>query len=440
MTGADTRPSGAGGSGGTGGLAGGSGGLAGGAYAGASAGCAGSSAGGGQAPAVQLAPYQCRPAWAEVDLAAVHHNASVLAALASPAELCAVVKAGGYGHGAVEVARAALAGGATWLAVALVEEGRDLRAAGIAAPILVLSEPPPAAMAEVVASSLTPTIYTRAGLAAVSDHAGRSGAGRSRPPFPVHIKVDTGMHRVGAASEDAVALAREAAADPHLILDGFWTHFAVSDEVADPFTDTQIERFEDALARLDEGGISPRLRHAANSGGTLWHLGAHYDMVRCGIALYGLSPAGDGPDQPPVPALRPAMSLKARVSFVKRVAAGERLSYGRRYQVPVDSVIATVPLGYADGVPRRLAADGCQVLIGGRRRPIAGTVTMDQLLVDCGPDAEVSAGDEVVLIGSQGGETIGAWEWADATGTIAYEVVCGISGRVPRLYLDGPWP
>ncbi len=396
--------------------------------------------GGRNQPSMGLATYQCRPAWAEVDLGAIRHNASVLSALVAPAQLCAVVKAGGYGHGAAEVARAALAGGASWLAVALVEEGRDLRAAGVDAPILVLSEPPPAAMAEVVASSLTPTIYTRAGLAAVSHEAGRAGAGRSRSRFPVQVKVDTGMHRVGATTADAVDLAAGAAADGHLVLDGFWTHFAASDEVADPFTDTQIERFDRALDRLDAAGVAPRLRHAANSGGTLWHRRARYDMVRCGIALYGLSPAPAGPDLPPIPDLRPALSLRARVSFVKRVAAGERLSYGRRYQVPTDSVVATVPLGYADGVPRRLGADGCEVLIGGRRRRIAGTVTMDQLLVDCGPDADISTGDEVVLIGNQGGEEISAWEWATATGTIAYEVVCGISGRVPRLYLDGGRP
>lgn len=394
----------------------------------------------GDAAPVKLATYQCRPAWAEVDLGAIRHNASVLSALAAPARLCAVVKAGGYGHGAAEVARAALAGGATWLAVALVEEGRDLRAAGIDAPILVLSEPPTSAMAEVVASSLTPTIYTRAGLTAVSHEAGLSGAGRSRPRFPVHVKVDTGMHRVGATADDAVELAAEAAADHHLLLDGFWTHFAVSDEVTDSFTDTQIQRYAEALGRLEAAGVAPRLRHTANSGGTLWHPGARYDMVRCGIALYGLSPAPQGSDAPPIPDLRPALSLKARVSFVKTVAAGERLSYGRRYQVPTDSVVATVPLGYADGVPRRLGADGCQVLIGGRRRPIAGTVTMDQLLVDCGPGADVAIGDEVVLIGRQGAHRISAWEWADATGTIAYEVVCGISGRVPRLYVDGSGP
>jgi alanine racemase len=381
--------------------------------------------------------YRVRPAWAEVDLAAIRHNATVLAGTAAPAELCAVVKAGGYGHGAVEVARAALSGGASWLAVALVEEGRELREAGITAPVLVLSEPPAEAMAEVVAAALTPTIYTRPGLAALQKAmAGGAGPASTNGPFPVHIKADTGMHRVGAPVDAAVELAGQVAADPALALDGFWTHLAVSDEVDNPFNDTQFDRFDAALDQLAGRGLAPRLRHASNSGGTLWHPRGRYDMVRCGIALYGLSPAGPGPA---VPDLRPAMSLKARVSYSKEVAAGERLSYGLRYEVPVDSVVATIPLGYADGIPRRLSAEGGQVLIAGRRRPPAGTVAMDQILVDCGPGADVRAGDEVVLIGRQGDQVIDAWEWATATGTIAYEVVCGISGRVPRVHIHGSW-
>lgn len=384
-------------------------------------------------------------------MSAIRHNASVLRSTAGGAELCAVVKAGGYGHGALEVARAALAGGAGRLAVALVEEGRELRAAGIDAPILILSEPPSDAMAEVVTAGLTPTIYTRAGLEglrrAVAQAAQRAGTARAatvladRPLgtsglFPVHVKVDTGMHRVGATQQDAVDLACMIAADPTLELEGFWTHLAVSDEVDNPYHQIQFDRYDAALAALERRGVRPAIRHASNSGGTLWHERGRYDMVRCGISLYGLLPAPHGPSSPD---LRPAMSLKARVSYVKQVAAGERLSYGLRYEVPVDSVIATVPLGYADGVTRSLAARGAQVLIRGRRRRMAGTVTMDQILVDCGPGADVAGGDEVVLIGRQGDDAIGAWEWAEATGTIAYEVVCGISGRVPRVYLQGSW-
>lgn len=380
------------------------------------------------------APPGLRPAWAEVDLGAIRRNAATLASVAAPAALCAVVKAGGYGHGAVEVATAALEGGATWLAVALVEEGRELRSAGITTPVLVLSEPAQEAMDEVVVSGLTPTVYTGDGLDALRKAV---AAHRSASPFPLHIKVDTGMHRVGATEADALALAVAAAADPALRLEGLWTHLAVSEDVDHSHNHLQLDRFDAAAARLAEAGLSPPMFHAANSGGTLWHPRARYGMVRCGIALYGLAPAPDGPAAPP---LEPAMALKARVSFVKEVEAGERLSYGLRYRVDPRSVVATVPLGYADGVTRSLSERGGQVLIGGRRRPISGTVTMDQILVDCGPGADVAAGDEVVLLGSQGDETIGAWEWASATGTIAYEVVCGISGRVPRVYTGGGWP
>jgi alanine racemase len=384
--------------------------------------------------ATEAGRRRLRPAWAEVDLDAITANAGLLRATAAPAQLCAVVKADGYGHGAVPVARAAQAGGATWLGVALVEEGVELREAGIGGRILVLSEPAPSAMADVVASGLTPTLYTPAGVAAAVAEVRRNPAAG---PLAVHIKVDTGMHRVGAAPDDAIALVLDVVAQPELDLEGFFTHFAVADEVDDPYTAAQIARFEAVLATLADAGVLPRLRHTANSAGTIWHPGARADMVRCGIGLYGLAPAPDGPPSATVAGLRPAMSLHAHVSYAKALPAGERLSYGLRYRLAERSVVATVPLGYADGVPRDLAAAGGHVLIDGRRRPLAGTVTMDQLLVDCGPDADVAVGDEVVLLGHQGGEAIDAWEWASLTGTIAYEIVCGISTRVPRTYRGG---
>ena len=353
-----------------------------------------------------------RPTWAEVDLDAIRHNARVLTERAAPATLCAVVKADGYGHGAVAVARAALEGGATWLAVALVEEGVALRDQGITAPILLLSEPPDVGGA--VAAGLTPTVYTGAGVVAAGD-------------VPVHLKVDTGMHRVCADPATAAQLARTI---PHL--EGVWTHFAVADQVDDPFTDEQAERFDTLLAELAAAGIHPAQRHACNSAGVLGHPQWHYDMVRCGIALYGVAPS-------PAMAelarhLRPALSLKAEVSYVKEVEAGEGVSYGLRYRLPERSTIATVPTGYADGVPWRLGVTGGEVLIGGFRRPIAGAVTMDQITVDCGDDRSVRPGDEVVLIGRQGDEHIGAHEWAERVGTIAYEVLTGIGPRVPREY------
>jgi alanine racemase len=366
-----------------------------------------------------------RPAWAEVDLAAIRHNASALRDLAAPAALCAVVKADGYGHGAEAVARAALEGGATWLAVALVEEGIALREAGIDAPVLMLSEPPVEALADVVRHRLTPTLYTAKGVEAA---AGAAGAGQ----LAVHVKVDTGMHRVGATVDEAVALARAVADAPALALQGFWTHLAVADEPDDPYTNTQLDRFEAARARLAEAGVEPEVLHAANSAGAIAHPTARYDMVRCGIALYGCAPSPHvGGDV----GLRPTLALKAAVSFVKTLPAGERVSYGLRWRAEGETVVATVPLGYADGVTRRLSAAGGVVLIGGRRCPIAGTVTMDQVTVDCGPDATVAPGDEVVLIGGQGSDRITADEWAERLDTISYEVLCGIGPRVPRVHV-----
>ncbi len=370
-----------------------------------------------------------RPVWAEVDLAAIRHNVGVLARLAAPARLGAVVKAAAYGHGPVESAQAALDGGASWLAVALVEEGAQLRDAGIDAPVLLLSEPPAGAMADVVGLRLTPTVYTEAGVAAAAAAAAAAGG----EPLPVHLKVDTGMHRVGAAPSDAVKLAimvREE--QPELELQGVWTHLAVADNPADPFTDTQIARFAAVLDELAGLGVRPALAHACNSAGLLAHPAARHDLVRCGLAIYGVAPSPALAEA--CSDLRPALALKARVSLVKEVEAGEGVSYGLRFRADRPTVVATVPIGYADGVPWRLTGAGGEVLLGGRRRPLAGSVTMDQLMVDCGDDASVAVGDEVVLIGRQGAEEIGAWEWAERLGTIAYEVLSGIGARVPRVH------
>jgi alanine racemase len=348
---------------------------------------------------------------------------------AAPAAVWAVVKANGYGHGAVPVAGAALEAGAEGLCVALVEEADELRRAGIDAPILVLAEPPPHQLGEIARTGARAVVYTaRAidGLNAVARAASTTIA--------VHLKLDTGMHRVGAPAADAVALARRIAEQPGLVLEGLMTHLAVADEPDDPYTDGQLDAFAAALAALRAEGIDPPLVHAANSAAALAHPRSRHSLVRAGIATYGIVPgpgvAALGRD------LRPAMALRARVSFVKRVGAGERISYGLRHRFAADTTVATVPLGYADGVPRRLSSTGGVVLVGGRRRPIVGVVTMDQLMVDCGDDP-VTAGDDVVLIGAQGAEEITAEEWATRLGTITYEVTCGISARVPRTVVDG---
>jgi alanine racemase len=378
-----------------------------------------------------------RPAWLEVDLARVTANVAHIARTVAPARVCAIVKADGYGHGAVQVACAAIEGGASYLGVALAEEGHELRQAGLDVPVLVLSEPPPEAMRMVVEDHLTAAVYTAGGLSALLDaaRAERRDSGAGCAPVPVHLKLDSGMHRVGADESTFAELAAAVAGQPELVLEGAFTHLAVADEPGNAYTGEQLRRFDAALAGLEAEGTKPHLLHAANSAGALCHPEARYAMVRPGIAMYGISPGPLVRAHPAVAALQPVLSLKAQVSFAKEVEAGERVSYGLRYELAHRSVVATVPLGYADGVPRRLYEAGGEVLVGGRRCPIAGTVTMDQIMVDCGPGAGVRTGDEVVLIGRQGSEEVTAWEWASRLGTIAYEVTCGLSPRLPRIYV-----
>jgi alanine racemase len=339
----------------------------------------------------------------------------------------AVVKADGYGHGAVPCARAAVEAGATMLGVALVEEGVELREAGVDAPILVLSEPVAAAADAVVEHRLVPTVYTTGGIEALAKAVIAAGA----EPLPVHLKVDTGMHRVGCTPAAAGGLAATVASHDELWLDGVFTHLAVADELDHPYNARQLAAFDDVLTRLDSRGLAPRVVHSSNSAGAIVIPDARYDMVRCGIAIYGVPPAPALADVLP---LRPALAVKARVSFVRRLDAHEALSYGLRYELPRESWVATVPIGYADGIPRNLGLRGGEVLVGGRRCRIAGSVTMDQLMVDLG-DAPAQPGDEVVLLGRQRDAEITAQEIADRLDTIAYEVVCGIGPRVPRRHL-----
>jgi alanine racemase len=247
------------------------------------------------------------------------------------------------------------------------------------------------------------------------------------------MKVDTGMNRIGIAPADALSLAREIVKRPELVLEGVFTHCAVADEPDNPFTDEQLDRYEAVLAQLGDAGIFPSIRHSANSATAIAHPRGRYDLVRVGIVVYGIAPA---PGLEGTPDLRPALSLFAEVSTVKRVKAGEGISYGLRHRFESDATVATVPIGYADGIPRRLGLVGGEVLIGGKKRPIVGVVTMDQLMVDCGDDS-IEVGDEVVLIGTQGKETITSEDVAGHLDTIAYEIICGIGPRVPRFYPRG---
>ncbi|MDP9343996.1 MAG: alanine racemase [Actinomycetota bacterium] len=362
-----------------------------------------------------------RPTVAEVDLDAIRHNARVLKP--SSAELMAVVKGQGYGHGAVEVARAALEAGATWLGVALVEEGIELREAGIGAPLLMLSEFPPGSERDALAAGITPTVYSDPGLDALA----RAGQDLDVTPR-VHVKVDTGMHRVGLYPPERVLELVRRAVGSGCVLEGLWTHFAKAEDDEET-TARQLRAFLDVARELAGAGFVPRYRHAANSAAAIRYPEAHLDLVRVGVALYGLDP-GNG--LAASAGLRPALTWRSAVSAVRRLPAGQAISYGHTYRLERETVVATVPVGYADGY-RRALSSRADVLIGGKRRRVAGTVTMDQLMADCGRD-EAGPGDEVVLIGGQGEEEITVGELAGLAGTIDYEVVCGIGSRVPRVY------
>jgi alanine racemase len=364
------------------------------------------------------------PLWAEVDLARIRRNVARLKARLRPgARLLAVVKADGYGHGAPMAASAALDGGADWLGVARVHEGAALRGAGIHAPILLLAEPHADAVAHAVELGLVPTLYTPATARRFAEAA--RVAGRE---VPVHVKVDTGMHRYGLAPADVARFLEVVGSEEGLRAEGIWSHFAVAEDVLNPYTRRQFECFTEVLAGLGSAAEG-LVRHLANSAGLLTFPEAHFDMVRTGIAVYGIHPSPGLADRVE---LEPAMSFKSRVGLTKVLAAGESVSYGQRYTMPAEGVVATVPCGYADGLRRGLTNAG-DVLIRGRRYRIAGTVTMDHLMVDLGTDG-VEVGDEVVMLGSQGAQEITAQEVADVLGTIPYEVVCGIGARVPRVY------
>ncbi len=368
-----------------------------------------------------------RAARVEVDLDAVRHNVRTVAATVAPAAVCFVVKADGYGHGSIAVARAGLEAGASWLAVALVEEAAVLREAGISSPILLLSEPKLEDVGLAVHHGLRLSVYRHETIEAAAD----MDTSRSAP-VPLHLKVNTGMNRIGAAPEDVVGLAQAIARRPGVKLEALWTHCAVADEPGNEFTQVQLGRFDAVVSRLERAGIQPPILHVANSAAAIDHPSSHHDMVRVGIAAYGIAPSPALQGRLP---LRPAMSLLAEVSLVKRVAAGESISYGLTHRFERPATVATVPIGYADGVARNLSRVGGEVLIRGRRYPIVGRITMDQLMVDCG-DEVVDPGDEVVLIGEQGSDQITADEWAARLDTIAYEIVCGIGPRVPRCYQD----
>ena len=370
------------------------------------------------------------PVWAEVDLKAIAYNVRQIRQIVPPqTEIMAVVKADAYGHGAVATARTALTNGAGRLAVARVSEGEKLREAGIGAPILLLGCTPPGQFADVLRLSLTQTVYSKEMAALLNDRAGQKGVRAA-----VHVKVDTGMGRLGFPAESAAAVQEvlEIARLPHLAVEGVFTHFATADSRDKSYAHEQLERFLVFLDALRRAGLTVPWRHCANSAAIIDLPAAHLDLVRPGIALYGLYPSGEV--ERSRLRLKPAMALKARVAQVKRVPAGFKISYGATYETPAPTVITTLPVGYADGYSRLLSSRG-EVLIHGQRAPVVGRVCMDQCMVDAGHIPDVAPGDEAVLFGRQGEAFLPVEEVAKAVGTINYEVVCQINSRVPRVYL-----
>ena len=363
---------------------------------------------------------------ARVDLDAITGNVATLREHVVPSAVMAVVKAGGYGHGAVAAARAALRGGAGWLGVVHVAEALELRAAGVEGPLLCLMAIGEQAHADAIAAG----VDLSAGSVGMVRHL-TAAAARAGRPARVHLKADTGLSRGGATAADwpaviEAALAAQAAGRVSVV--GLWSHFASADEPGNPSIVAQLAAFGEALAVAEKAGVAPEVRHIANTAAAIGVPEANYDLVRVGGGIYGLSTLPGG-----APAwLRPAMTLRARLALVKRVPPGTGVSYGHRYVTSRETTLGLVPLGYADGVPR--SARGLPLVFAhGRRWPIAGTVCMDQFVIDFGDEA-VAEGDEVVLFGPGDSGEATAQEWGDTLGTISYEIATGIGARVPRSY------
>jgi alanine racemase len=372
-----------------------------------------------------------RPTRVEIDLNAIAHNIqAVRSKVGDGVKIMAVVKADGYGHGATEVAKVALQSRADCLGVAIPEEGVELRLSGITAPILVLGLTPAEKVQEVIKYNLSQALSTTELAEALSAEAQKSGK-----VAKVHIKVDTGMSRIGVPPEEAVDFVKQILTLKAIEIEGIFTHFSVSDSVSNAedksFTELQIDKFKQVVARLEENGIQIPIKHAANSAGVLNFPSSYFDMVRPGIIIYGLYYSRG---VAVAENLEPAMSFKTAIIYLKTVASEASISYGRTFTTKKESIIATLPVGYADGYNRLLSNKG-EVLIKGRRAPIVGRVCMDMTMIDVSHIPEVKIGDEVVLFGKQGDAEIPMDEIADKTNTIVNEVACCIGKRVPRVYL-----
>ena len=380
-----------------------------------------------------VAPTTGLSAWADIDLGAISDNVAELGRRAGDAQVMAVIKGDAYGHGLLPVARSALAGGATYLAIAQLSEALDARAGGVTAPVLTWLYPPGADLAAAIRADLTLSAGAPWALTEIAAAAREVGV-----TARIHLKVDTGLGRGGAWREDLAGMLADAArleAEGVLDVEGIFSHFAWADAPEHPTVRAQQETFVQIVADARRAGLRPRLRHLANSAATLTNPSAHYDMVRPGLAIYGLSPVPDigGPTHF---GLLEAMRVTARLTAVKDCPAGQGVSYGHQYTTSEATRLGLVPLGYADGIPRHAGNLG-PMQVHGRRYTVAGRVCMDQLVLDLGPDSPARAGDEVVLIGRESAGEPTAQDWATAIDTINYEIVTRLGPRVPRRYLGG---
>jgi alanine racemase len=369
-----------------------------------------------------MRPDKIYSTWIKIDLSAIENNIGAIREL-TDAQIMAVVKANAYSHGSVPVAQAALRGGATWLGVARIEEALELRNAGLGCPILVLGYTPDEMISTAIEENVSMAVWNREQVGIASNSAQSQGV-NSR----LHLKVDTGMSRLGEEPEHTPALAELISSSPSVIYEGIFTHFARADEKDRSTTDDQEDIFRQVLSQLTKAGLVPPLVHAANSAALISRKSSHFTMVRPGIAIYGLHPSKECilPSN-----FRPALAWKTIISQVRTFPPGRGVSYGHEYITKSSERIGTLPVGYADGFRR---VPGNRVLIGGKQLPVVGRVCMDQILVLLDDIPGVKEGEEVVLIGSQGQGVITAEQVADRWGTVNYEVICGLGPRIPRVY------
>jgi len=382
-----------------------------------------------------LAEIERERAWVEINPVAIAHNVRQICRLLSPqTALMAIVKADAYGHGAPLVAQTALEAGASWLGVATIPEGIELRESGISAPILILGAVNTLEQVRAIAQwQLQPTVCSPKQALIFSEAMSELS---EFAPLPVHLKLDTGMSRLGTDWQDAPAFAQLVRSLPHLKIVSIYSHLATADEPDPTVMRQQQRRFEQAIAAIRRVGIQPPQLHLANSAATLTDPTLHYDMVRTGLALYGLSPA---PHLQHVLDLRPALQVKARITQVKTIPAGTGVSYGYRFVTSRSLRMAVVGIGYADGVPRQLT-NRMQVIIRGQKVQQIGTITMDQLMLDVSNLPNLTEGEVVTLIGWDGLQSITADDWANTLNTISWEILCGFKHRLPRIAVSAPPP